>query len=93
MGAGIPNEVIETLYDSDDRFTLIFQTFLVPGVRWRKDNYPIPSALIQNGKFKGEIVITAAYAPPLNPNAGSEYVRANVELSFGLIENNTIKGK
>ncbi|WP_411362999.1 S8 family anti-phage peptidase IteS [Escherichia coli] len=93
LGAGIPNEVIETLYDSDDRFTLIFQTFLVPGVRWRKENYPIPSALIQNGKFKGEIVITAAYAPPLNPNAGSEYVRANVELSFGLIENNTIKGK
>lgn len=92
-GAGIPEEVIETLHDTDDRFTLIFQTFLVPGMRWRKENYPIPAALIQNGKFKGEIIITAAYAPPLDPNAGSEYVRANVELSFGLIENNTIKGK
>lgn len=92
-GAGLPEEIIETLHDSDDRFTLVFQTFLVPGMRWRKDNYPIPSSLIENGKFKGEIIITAAYAPPLDPNAGSEYVRANVELSFGLIENNSMKGK
>lgn len=92
-GAGLPEEVIETLHDSDDRFTLTFQTFLVPGMRWRKDNYPIPASLIQDGKFKGEIIITAAYAPPLDPNAGSEYVRANVELSFGLIENNSMKGK
>lgn len=92
-GAGIPEEVVETLYDTDDRFTLIFQTFLVPGMRWRKENYPIPASLIDNDKFRGEIIITAAYAPPLDPNAGSEYVRANVELSFGLIENNSIKGK
>lgn len=92
-GAGLPEEVFETLHDSDDRFTLIFQTFLVPGMRWRKENYPIPDCLIQDDKFKGEIIITAAYAPPLDPNAGSEYVRANVELSFGLIENNSMKGK
>ncbi|WP_285130754.1 S8 family anti-phage peptidase IteS [Leclercia adecarboxylata] len=92
-GAGLPEEIIETLHDSDERFTLVFQTFLVPGMRWRKENYPIPSSLIDNGKFKGEIIITAAYAPPLDPNAGSEYVRANVELSFGLIENNSMKGK
>lgn len=92
-GAGIPEEVLETLHDSDDRFTLVFQTFLVPGMRWRKENYPIPASLIQDGKFKGEIIITASYAPPLDPNAGSEYVRANVELSFGLIENNSMKGK
>lgn len=92
-GAGLPEEVVETLHDSDDRFTLIFQTYLVPGMRWRKENYPIPSSLLNDGKFKGEIIITGAYAPPLDPNSGSEYVRANVELSFGLIENNTMSGK
>ncbi|HDS6011528.1 S8 family peptidase [Klebsiella quasipneumoniae] len=92
-GAGLPEEIIETLHDSDERFTLVFQTLLVPGMRWRKENYPIPASLLDDGKFKGEIIITAAYAPPLDPNAGSEYVRANVELSFGLIENNSITGK
>ena len=37
--------------------------------------------------------MTAVYAPPLDPNAGSEYVRANVELSFGAIEGDNITGK
>ncbi len=93
FGSGLPQEVVNTLHDTDNRFTLIFQTKLVPGMRWRKDNYPIPASLIENGKFKGEIIITAVYAPPLDPNSGSEYVRANVELSFGVIDNNTMKGK
>lgn len=92
-GSGRPEGVLQTLFDTDDSFTLVFQTLLVPGMRWRKDAYPIPASLISDGKFKGEIVITATYAPPLDPNAGSEYVRANVELSFGLIENNRMKGK
>lgn len=94
FGAGIPQEVVNTLYDTDDRFTLIFQTQLIPGMRWRKQNYPIPSSLIENGKFKGEVIITSVYAPPLDSNAGSEYVRANVELSFGLLDDDgRITGK
>lgn len=93
FGSGLPQEVINTLHDTDDRFSLIFQTLLVPGMRWRKANYPMPASLIENGKFKGEIIITAAYSPPLDPYSGSEYVRANVELSFGTVEDNSMKGK
>ncbi|MCZ8076670.1 MAG: S8 family peptidase [Paucibacter sp.] len=86
-GAGRPPEVLRTLYDTDDSFTLVFEANLVPGRRWRKSPFPIPAALLtEDGKFRGEIVITAVYAPPLDPNAGSEYVRANVELSFGVLD-------
>lgn len=86
-GAGRPPEVLRTLYDTDDSFTLVFEANLVPGRRWRKAPFPIPAALrTEDGKFRGEIVITAVYAPPLDPNAGSEYVRANVELSFGVMD-------
>ncbi|MCS3471763.1 S8 family anti-phage peptidase IteS [Pseudomonas viridiflava] len=92
-GAGRPEEILKCLYDSDDSFTMVFQADLVPGMRWRKTPYPIPNALIHNGKFRGEIIITAAYAPPVDPGAGSEYVRANVELSFGEIDGNNITGK
>ena len=85
---------MNALYDSDDSFTLVFQANLVPGnMRWRKTPYPIPDVLIEDGKFRGEVIMTAVYAPPLDPNAGSEYVRANIELSFGLIEGSTITGK
>lgn len=93
FGAGRPEEVLRCLYDSDDSFTMVFQADLVPGMRWRKTPYPIPAALKHDGKFRGEIIITAAYAPPVDPGAGSEYVRANVELSFGEIDGNNIKGK
>lgn len=93
LGAGRPDDVLKALYDSDDSFTLVFQANLVPGnIRWRKTPYPIPDVLIQDGKFRGEIIITAAYAPPLDPNSGSEYVRANVELSFGAVTGDTIQG-
>ncbi|WP_033733276.1 S8 family anti-phage peptidase IteS [Pseudomonas sp. LAIL14HWK12:I12] len=93
LGAGRPEDVLKALYDSDDSFTLVFQANLVPGnMRWRKTPYPIPDVLIEDGKFRGEVIITAAYAPPLDPNSGSEYVRANVELSFGAITGDTIQG-
>jgi serine protease AprX len=92
-GAGRPNEIMRTLYDSDDSFTLVFQAKVAPSMRWRKSPYPIPKALIHNGKFRGEIIITAAYAPPLDPDAGSEYVRANIELSFGVLDGDRITGK
>ncbi|VVN25488.1 hypothetical protein PS639_04511 [Pseudomonas fluorescens] len=61
-------------------------------MRRRKTPYPIPEVLLQDDKFRGEIIITAVYAPPLDPDAGSECVRANIELSFGLIEGDGIKG-
>lgn len=94
FGAGRPDDVLRALYDSDDCFTLVFQANLVPGnMRWRKSPYPMPDVLIEDEKFCGEIIITAVYAPPLDPNAGSEYVRANVELSFGTIEGDNITGK
>ncbi|MDZ4019109.1 S8 family anti-phage peptidase IteS [Pseudomonas sichuanensis] len=94
FGAGRPDDVLRALYDADDCFTLVFQANLVPGnMRWRKTPYPMPDVLIEDGKFRGEIIITAVYAPPLDPNAGSEYVRANIELSFGLVEGDHITGK
>ena len=93
FGAGRPEDVISSLYDSDDRFTLAFQARVHPGMRWRKAPYPIPQCLINDGKFRGEVIITSTYSPPLDPNGGSEYVRANVEVSFGVLDGAKIRGK
>lgn len=92
-GAGLPAEVLSALYDRDDSFTLIFESRLVPSVRWRKAPYPIPAGLMRDGKLRGEVIITAVYAPPLDGNAGAEYVRANVELSFGTLDGDNIHSK
>lgn len=85
-GAGVPSDPMAALYDSPDSFTLVFESDLSPGTKWRKAPYPIPSSLLVDGKFRGEVVMTAVYAPPLDSSTGAEYVRANVELGFGLLE-------
>lgn len=92
-GVGRPYDALRTLYDSDDSFTLVFETMVFPSARWRKAPYPIPASLIQNGKLRAEVIITSVYAPPVDPNAGSEYVRANVEISFGVLNGDKITGK
>ncbi|MDB5800604.1 MAG: peptidase [Rhodocyclales bacterium] len=94
LGAGLPLDVISILYDRDDSFTLIFEAQIIQGAyRWRKAPYPVPDCLMKEGKFVGEVIITAAYAPPLIPDAGSEYVRANVDISFGVLKGDNISGK
>lgn len=92
-GCGIPQDALSALYDSDDCFTMMFEALVVPGFKWRKTPYPIPASLMHNGKLRAEVIITAAYSPPLDPNAGAEYVRANVNVSFGVLDGSRISGK
>lgn len=93
-GSGLPINVLDVLYDRDDSFTLAFEAHLTPGrMRWRKAPYPVPQALLPGGKFRGEVIITAAYAPPLNGNFGAEYVRANLELNWGFLVGDSFKGR
>ena len=93
LGTGLPRDVVFGLYDRPDSFTLMFEARLVPGMRWRKSPYPIPAGLVSNGKLAAEVILTAVYAPPLDPEAGAEYVRANVELSFGTLDGDAITSK
>ncbi len=85
FGAGMPTVVTDIFYDSDDSFTMLFELDIADTTKWRKAPFPIPSSLLVDGKFRGEVVITAAYAPPLNPTAGAEYVRFNVDVGFGTL--------
>lgn len=82
-GAGMPGDPDVVLYDSDSSFTMLFELDIVDTMKWRKAPYPIPPSLLHNGKFRGEVIITVAYAPPLDPSAGAEYVRFNVDVGFG----------
>lgn len=85
FGAGLPSDPISALYDSNSSFTMLFELDIVDSTKWRKAPFPIPPSLIVDGKLRCEIVITAAYAPPLNPTAGAEYVRVNVDVGFGTL--------
>lgn len=91
-GSGIPKDPLSLLYDSPDSFTMYFRANLTtPAQNWRKDHFPIPTPLLSNGKLRAEVIMTTVYNPPLDPNAGAEYIRANVETAFGVLS--TVNGK
>lgn len=83
FGAGLPGDPGVVLYDSDSSFTMLFELDIIDSMKWRKAPYPIPPSLLHEGKFRGEVIITAVYSPPLDPSAGAEYVRFNVDVGFG----------
>ncbi|WP_020168051.1 MULTISPECIES: S8 family anti-phage peptidase IteS [Methylotenera] len=85
-GSGLPVDPMSVLFDSESSFTAMFEVDLADGVKWRKSPFPIPPSLIIDGKLSCEIIITAAYAPPIDSSAGTEYVRVNVDVGFGFLQ-------
>ena len=83
-GFGVPDSVLETLFCADDCFTLMFDAELFDGQIWEKTPFPIPACLHPDGThFRGEIILTLVYSPPVDGRHGSEYVRANINAHFG----------
>jgi hypothetical protein len=75
---------METLFCAPDSFTLLFEADIMDGVHWAKTPYPVPACLRTDPThFRGEIIMTLVYSPPVDGAAGEEYVRANVNASFG----------
>ena len=87
-GAGLPGDPVAVLYDSDSSFTTLFELDIVDTMKWRKAPFPIPPSLLHDGKLKAEVIITAVYAPPVDPAKGAEYVRFNVDVGFGRLTPN-----
>jgi len=84
FGFGQPGEVMETLYCNPNAFTLLFEADVKDGMDFEKFPYPIPDCLrTADGKFRGEVIVTLCYSPPLDGQYGVEYCRANIDLSFG----------
>ena len=86
-GFGIPGDLTSILTCSPWEVTLIFEPQLHLGFTFEKYPFPIPPCLFkEDDKVTGEIVMTLAYDPPLDPSAGSEYCRMNVNASLGTCE-------
>lgn len=83
-GFGVPNSVIDILFCSPDTFTLMFDADLFDGIIWEKTPFPVPACLHPKGDhLRAEVLMTLVYSPPLDGRHGAEYVRANVDASFG----------
>ena len=86
-GFGIPGELTSILTCSPWEATLIFEPELRAGFHFEKFPFPFPPCLFKGSdKVTGEVIMTLAYDPPIDPNSGSEYCRVNVDASLGTCE-------
>ncbi len=85
-GWGVPASSSEVLGNDPGSFTTVHEVVLTPGSNWLKEPFPVPECLIASGnKFRGEVILTIAYSPPLDPAFGAEAVRYEVDGAFGSI--------
>ena len=85
FGFGTPDALSRVLTCEESAFTTWHRVYIPPG-QFVEHEFPMPSCLLQNGKFSGEIVMTLCYAPPLDPNSGEEYCRSNVNVKMGIVK-------
>jgi len=87
VGYGKPPSVPEILYNDPHEITLILRETLLKGSFLDILDFPMPSCLISNGFYTGQIVATLVYAPILEPSQGSEYCQSNIDVFLGTYDN------
>ncbi len=84
-GFGVPANIDQLLDCPPWQATLVFEPQLEPVRRiFSRESFPIPKCFRRDdGRVEGEIIMTLVYDPPLDPSAGAEYCRVNVDASLG----------
>jgi hypothetical protein len=83
VGFGKPPTIQEMLYNDPHEITLILRETLVKGKFLDILDFPMPSCLIKDGFFTGQIIATLVYSPILEPSQGSEYCQSNIDIFLG----------
>lgn len=83
MGFGKPQDIENILYNNPSEVTLILRDTLVKGEFIDIMDFPMPEELIENGFFKGQITVTLAYNPLLEPTQQAEYCQSNIDVYLG----------
>ncbi|MBI4369152.1 MAG: S8 family peptidase [Elusimicrobia bacterium] len=84
VGFGLPGPVASSLECAPWSSTLVFEDTLRPGYFLEWDNFPYPDSLRRNGRYFGEIWMTAAFAPIRGNRWGTEYCETHIEASCGV---------
>lgn len=83
-GFGIPADVDDILGCESWCATMLFELDVRAGVDLQRTPFPIPDCLrLDDGSFRGELVVTVVTEPQLDGTFGAEYCRSNVEVSLG----------
>ncbi len=87
MGFGKPSTAYQIINEPNDHsITLMLRETLRKGTLIDIMDFPYPSNLVEDGYFKGRMIVTLVYDPHLRKDLGSEYGQSNMELKFGTFD-------
>lgn len=89
LGFGVPQTVSDIIYNSPHEATLILRDSLAKGEFIDIMDFPMPTSLIKDGFFTGQIIATLVYDPIIDPTQGIEYCQSNVDVKFGSYDEKT----
>lgn len=89
MGFGKPKRVNEILYNNPNEITLILRDTIRKSQFVEILDFPFPEGLKRDGYYQGQVIVTLAYDPILEPTQGSEYCQSNINVYFGSYDEKT----
>lgn len=89
LGFGVPKSVNDIIYNSPHEATLILRDSLAKGDYIDIMDFPMPTNLIKDGFYTGQVIATLVYDPILDPTQGIEYCQSNIDIKFGTYDEKT----
>ena len=83
LGFGIPATLPQILSDNPYEATLVMRGTLAKSEKINIMDFPMPSSLVQDGEYTGQIILTLAYNPILDASQGGEYCQSDIKVMFG----------
>lgn len=83
MGYGVPSAKNLILHDGLNESTLVFQGEMRKGVITEVHQFEMPSSLVKDGYYSGQILITLVADPILDSSQGFEYCQSTIDVGMG----------
>jgi len=83
MGFGVPSNIINILYNSENEITLVLRDTLKKGSFIEILDFPYPDDMVEGNFYYGEITATLVSSPDLDVSQGNEYCQSNIDVYLG----------
>ena len=91
MGFGIPVNLRSILSDEEHSSTLVLHGFLPRGQKVEINDFPMPSSLVRDGYYTGQVILTAAFSPIREPKEAAEYCQSDIEVKLGTYDHKELR--
>jgi hypothetical protein len=83
VGYGLPSTCMDILHNDENECTMVFDLTFTNENSYQVIDFPFPESMVnEDGYYYGDITVTLATAPILNPNESVEYCQSEVDVKL-----------